>query len=146
MPPSTRRCVAGQTRGGGALVVIFEYRWRINYLRPATIVGQRLPRSASAATINGRRWGNNKRGLRTRSRGNARRGCRTMLRVLRAIVRRLLSVQRVLRSEIVVLQGEVRDAADRVAHYRRKSAKLRHAGRSANAELPMNSSHRQCTL
>ena len=48
--------------------------------------------------------------------------------VLRAIVRRLLSVQRVLRSEIVVLQGGVRDAADRVAHYRRKSAKLRHAG------------------
>lgn len=41
--------------------------------------------------------------------------------VLRAIVRRLLSVQRVLRSEIVVLQGEVRDAADRVAHYRRES-------------------------
>ena len=41
-------------------------------------------------------------------------------------MRPLLSVQRVLRSEIVVLQGEVRDAADRVAHYRRESAKLRH--------------------
>ena len=47
-----------------------------------------------------------------------RRRCRNVA-VLRAIVRRLLSVQRVPRSEIVVLQGEVRDAADRVAHYRR---------------------------
>ena len=43
-----------------------------------------------------------------------RRRCRDVA-VLRAIVRPLLSVQRVLRSEIVVLQGEVRDAADRVA-------------------------------
>ena len=34
--------------------------------------------------------------------------------VLRAIVRRLLSVQRAPRSETAVLQGEVRDAADRL--------------------------------
>jgi hypothetical protein len=45
--------------------------------------------------------------------------------MLRAIVRRLLSTQRVLRARIVVLEGEVRYAADRVGHYRREAAKLR---------------------
>ena len=33
---------------------------------------------------------------------------------LKAIIRRLLATQRVLRARIVVLEGEVRDAADRV--------------------------------
>ena len=44
---------------------------------------------------------------------------------LRAIVRRLLSVQRVLRSRIVVLQGEVQYARERARHYRRDAANLR---------------------
>lgn len=44
---------------------------------------------------------------------------------LRAIVRRLLSTQRTLRARIVVLEGEVRYAADRASHYRREAAKLR---------------------
>jgi hypothetical protein len=44
---------------------------------------------------------------------------------LHAIVRRLLSTQRVLRARIVVLRGEVRYAADRVSHYRREAATLR---------------------
>jgi hypothetical protein len=45
--------------------------------------------------------------------------------MLRAIVRRLLSQQRVLRARIVVLEGEVRYAADRVTHYRQEAANLR---------------------
>jgi hypothetical protein len=45
--------------------------------------------------------------------------------MLRSIVRRLLSQQRVLRARIVVLEGEVRYAADRVSHYRRDAANLR---------------------
>ena len=45
--------------------------------------------------------------------------------MLRSIVRRLLSQQRVLRARIVVLEGEVRYAADRVTHYRQEAANLR---------------------
>ncbi|MGC1413056.1 MAG: hypothetical protein WA864_29425 [Acetobacteraceae bacterium] len=45
--------------------------------------------------------------------------------MLRAIIRRLLSTQRVLRARIVVVEGEVRYAADRVSHYRREAADLR---------------------
>ena len=45
--------------------------------------------------------------------------------MLHAIIRRLLSTQRMLRARIVVLEGEVRYAADRVRHYRREAAKLR---------------------
>ena len=44
---------------------------------------------------------------------------------LRAIVRRLLSVQRVLRSKIVVLQGQVQYVRERARHYRRDAANLR---------------------
>jgi hypothetical protein len=45
--------------------------------------------------------------------------------MLKAIIRRLLSQERVLRARIVVLEGEVRYAADRVSHHRREAAKLR---------------------
>ena len=44
---------------------------------------------------------------------------------LRAIVRRLLSAQRVLRSKVVVLQGEVQYTSERARHYRREAANLR---------------------
>ena len=45
--------------------------------------------------------------------------------MLKAIVRRLLAAQRVLRSKVVVLQGEVQYATERARHYRRDAANLR---------------------
>ena len=45
--------------------------------------------------------------------------------MLKAIVRRLLAAQRVLRSKVVVLQGEVKYATERARHYRRDAANLR---------------------
>jgi hypothetical protein len=44
---------------------------------------------------------------------------------LKAIVRRLLATQRVHRARIVLLEGEVRDAADRVKYHTREAATLR---------------------
>ena len=45
--------------------------------------------------------------------------------MLKAIVRRLLAAQRMLRSKVVVLQGEVQYATERARHYRRDAANLR---------------------
>jgi hypothetical protein len=45
--------------------------------------------------------------------------------MLKAIVRRLLAAPRVLRSKVVVLQGEVQYATERARHYRRDAANLR---------------------
>jgi hypothetical protein len=44
---------------------------------------------------------------------------------LRAVVRRLLSTQRVLRAKIVVLRGEVQYTRERARHFRRDAANLR---------------------